>query len=207
MKLYYAPGACSLSPHIVAREAGIDLQLVKVDLKAKKTESGEDYLKINPKGYVPALQLDDGSVLTEGPAIVQYLADKAPAKKLAPAAGTMERYRLQEWLNYISTEIHKQYSPLFSEATPEATRKAEHEYLTKRYGLVEKALESKPYLMGDSFSVADAYLFTVTNWGKFVKYDLSGFPKTLDFQKRIAARPGVQKALREEGLIPKQAAA
>jgi len=200
MKLYYAPGACSLSPHIVAREAGVDVQLVKVDLKAKKTETGEDYLKINPKGYVPALQLDDGSVLTEGPAIVQYLADRAPGKHLVPAAGTAERYRQLEWLNYISTELHKQYSPLFSEATPEATRQQEFDYLTKRYAFVEKSLDGNPYLTGDTFTAADAYLFTITNWSRVVKYDLSKFPKLLAFQKRVAGRPAVQQALKAEGL-------
>jgi glutathione S-transferase len=200
MKLFYSAGACSLSPHIVAREAGIDVQLEKVDLKAKKTASGEDFLALNPKGYVPALQLDDGAVLTEGPAIVQYLGDKAPASGLVPANGTMDRYRLQETLGFINSEIHKNYSPLFDAATPEGTRSAALDKLKKRYALFEKRLEGKPFLFGDKFTAADAYLFTVTNWAGHVKLDLSGFPNLQAFQGRVAARPAVQAALRAEGL-------
>jgi glutathione S-transferase len=201
MKLFYSAGACSLSPHIVAREAGIDLQIEKVDLKAKKTASGEDYLALNPKGYVPALQLDNGEVLTEGPAIVQYLGDKAPGSGLVPANGTMDRYRLQETLGFINSEIHKNYSPLFDPATPEATKAAALDKLNKRYALFEKRLEGKQYLFGDKFSAADAYLFTVTNWAGHVKLDLSGFPRLQAFQARVAARPAVQAALRAEGLV------
>jgi glutathione S-transferase len=200
MKLYYSPGACSLSPHIVAREAGIPLELVKVDLKAKTTEAGGDYNAVNPKGYVPALELEDGSVLTEGPAIVQYLADRKPERKLAPPNGALERYRLQEWLGFINSEIHKTYSPLFKDTTPAETRAERLEYLRKRYGFVEQALSKQPYLLGKEFSVADAYLFTVTNWAKSVKLDLAAYPHLEAFQQRIAARPAVQDALLEEGL-------
>ena len=207
MKLYYSPGAGSLSPHIVAREAGLDLELVKVDLAAKKTESGADYGAINPKGYVPALQLDDGQVLTEGPAIVQYLADQVPGSGLAPASGTMARYRLQETLGFINSEIHKTYSPLFKDTTPAETRAERLEYLRKRYALVDSVLAKQPYLLGKEFSVADAYLFTVTNWAKSVKLDLSGLGHLTAFQQRIAARPAVQDALFEEGLSKTRRAA
>jgi glutathione S-transferase len=200
MKLYYSPGACSLSPHIVAREAGIDIELEKVDMGKKKTASDQDYLAINPKGYVPALQLDDGQVLTEGPAIVQYLADKQPDKKLAPANGTIERYRLQETLGYINSELHKTYSPLFNSKTTPELRQEREEYLKKRYAVLEKALAGKQYLFGDTFSAADAYLFTVTNWAGHVKVDLSDFPNLQAFQKRVAERPAVQAALAAEGL-------
>jgi glutathione S-transferase len=200
MKLYFSPGACSLSPHITAREAGIDLHLVKVDTKTKKTESGDDFLKINPKGYVPTVQLDDGAVLTEGPAIVQYLADLRPDAQLAPKAGTFERVRLQEVLGYINSEIHKTYSPLFNPKIPAETRQEREEYLKKRYALLEKQLGQAPYLLGERFSVADAYLFTVTNWANYVKLDLSEFKNVLAFQKRVAERPKVQEALAAEGL-------
>jgi glutathione S-transferase len=201
MKLYYAPGACSLSPHIVLRETGADFQLVKVDLKAKKTESGEDYLAVNPNGYVPALQLDDGTVLTEGPAIVQYLADHAPATKLAPANGTIERYQLQSLLNFISTEVHKQYSPLFDPAAPAEVRKAQLARIGKRYDWVEKRLAAQPFMTGSQFTVADVYLFTVTTWAAHVKLDLTPWPKLQDFQKRVSQRPAVQAALKAEGLV------
>lgn len=201
MKLYFYPGACSLSPHIVLREAGFDFQLEKVDLKNKKTESGQDYLTINPKGYVPALELDDGQILTEGPVIVQYLADQKPDSKLAPPAGTIERYRLQEVLNFISTEIHKQYSSLFNPNAPEEQKKAAKENLTRRYEFIAKVLSDKPYLFGNTFLVADAYLFTVSNWSKFLNFDLSPWPVIQQYQARIAARPAVQKAMKEEGLL------
>ena len=199
MKLFYAIGACSLSPHIVVREAGIELSLQKVDLKTKTIASQGDFFAINPKGSVPALQLDDGQVLTEGPVIVQYLADLKPEKGLAPPAGTMARYRLQEWLGYINSEVHKSYSPLFNPNTPAETRAERQAYLTKRYSLIEKQLAGHPYLLGDSFTVADAYLFTVTRWAGSVKLDLSPFPSLRAFQERIAARPAVQAAMREEG--------
>ena len=201
MKLYFAPGACSLSPHIVAREAGIDIELEKVDTKAKKTASGADYLAINPKGYVPALQLDDGQVLTEGPAIVQYLADQRPDAGLAPRAGTIERYRLQESLGFINSEIHKTYSPLFYPTTTPEYRKDREEYLKKRYAVIEKQLAGKDHLFGDRFTVADAYLFTVTNWAAFVKLDLTDFPNLLASQKRVAARPAVRAAMEKEGIL------
>jgi len=201
MKLYYSPGACSLSPHIVAREAGIDLQLQKVDTKTKTMEGGGDYWAINPKGYVPALQLDNGELLTEGPAIVQYLADQKPATGLAPAAGTLERYRLQEMLGYINSEIHKSYSPLFNAKTLPEVREEKIEALRMRYALIEKRLEGRDYLFGDRFTAADAYLFTVTNWAGYVKLDLSAFPNLMAFQKRVAARPAVQAAMKAEGLV------
>jgi glutathione S-transferase len=201
MKLYYSPGACSLSPHIVALEAGLAVELDKVDLQKKITADGRDYSKINPKGYVPALQLDSGEVLTENPAIVQYLADQKPMSGLAPSAGSFERYRLQEMLGYINSEIHKTYSPLFSPATSAAAREEKIAYLYKRYAPIEQRLSTHPFLVGDHFTGADAYLFTVTAWADRLKVDLSRFPGVIAFQKRVAARPAVQKALREEGLL------
>ena len=201
MKLYYSPGACSLSPHIVALEAGIALQLEKVDGKAKRTEGGADFWQINPKGYVPALELDNGELLTEGPVIVQYLADLKPESGLAPANGALPRYRLQEALGYINSELHKAYSPLFKPDTPEQTRAERKQYLLKRYQLIEELLAKQSWLLGDHFTVADAYLFTVTNWAKHVDLDLSGFPALLAFQKRVAQRPAVQAAMLAEALI------
>jgi glutathione S-transferase len=205
MKLYFSPGACSLSPHIVAQEVGIPLQLVKVDTQSKKLADGGDYWAVNPKGYVPALQLDNGELLTEGPAIVQYLADQKPDAKLVPANGTIERYRVQETLGYINSEIHKTYSPMFRPTTTPEVRKEREEYLRKRYALLEKQLAKGPYLFGEQFTVADAYLFTVTNWATFLKLDLSEFPNLLAFQGRVASRPGVQAALTAEGLRPAKA--
>jgi len=201
MKLFYSSGACSLSPHIVAREAGIELRLQKVDLKTKTIAAEGDYFSVNPKGYVPALQLDDGEILTEGPVIVQYLADLEPEKALAPAAGTWARYRLQEMLGFINSELHKTYSPLFRPETPAETRTERQAYLRKRYAIIEKQLEGRQFLCGDSFTVADAYLFTVTNWAGTVKFDLSPLPNVLAFQARVGARPAVQAAMRAEGLI------
>ena len=201
MKLYYAPGACSLSPHIVARELGIDIDLEKTDTRAKRTASGADYLTINPKGYVPAIALDDGQVLTEGPALVQYLADQKPEAGLVPPVGTMERYQMQEMLGYINSELHKTYSPLFNDATPQETRNERLAYLKKRYALLDERLAKQPYLFGDRLTVADAYLFVVTRWANFVKLDLSGFPNVLAFQERVAARPGVKAAMKAEGLM------
>jgi glutathione S-transferase len=198
MKLYYTPSACSLSPHIVLREGGFDFTLEKVSMSKKQTASGADYFTVNAKGYVPALELDDGQILTEGPAIVQYLADQRPASGLAPANGTLERYRLQEWLNYISTELHKQFSPLFNARTPEETKGMAREYLAKRIGYVEKHLAGKPFLMGDHFTVADAYLFTVLTWAKFVNLDLSAWPEIVKYQERVGARPAVKAALEAE---------
>jgi glutathione S-transferase len=207
MKLYYAPGACSLSPHIVAAEAGIPLTLVKADMKTKTVEREGDYWDVNPKGYVPALVLDDGQVLTEGPAIVQFLADLAPASGLAPANGTFERVRLQEALNYLTSEIHKAYSPLFNPDVLPAVRDERLAYLTKRYALIEKQLEGRKYLLGDRFTAADAYLFTLTRWARGVKLDLSAFPNLEAFQKRVGSRKAVVEAMRAEGLIPDSKAA
>jgi glutathione S-transferase len=201
MKLYYSPGACSLSPHIVARELGLPIEIEKADLGSKKTASGGDFLAINPKGQVPTLVLDDGQVLTEGPVIVQYLADRKPEAGLLPAAGTMERYRVQEWLNFVTSELHKGYTPLFGANTPEEFKKIGRENLTKKYQRLDAHLKGKSYLMGDRFTVADAYLFTVTNWAGHVGVDLSGFANLQAFQKRVAERPKVREAMKEEGLV------
>ncbi|MGQ0696888.1 MAG: glutathione transferase GstA [Panacagrimonas sp.] len=200
MKLFYFPGACSLSPHIVLREVGAKFDLVKVDLAAKKTEAGDDYLKINPRGYVPALQLDDGSVLVEGPAIVQYLADQNPSADLAPAPTDRKRYELQGWLTFIGTEIHKQFSPLFNPNSVEPQKAASIENLKRRFAYVAQELSARPYLMGDKFSVADVYLFVVLGWAGHVKLDLSPWPALGAYLGRIAARPAVQAALKAEGL-------
>jgi len=202
MKLYYSPGACSLSPHIVAREAGIAVDLKRVDLKSKTlADGGASYTAINGKGYVPALGLDDGSVLTEGPAIVQYMADQKPDSGLAPKAGTMERLRLQEWLNFISAELHKAMGTFFMpKATPE-WKAAVTERLGVRFDYLAKELAGKQYLMGDKFSVADAYLFTILNWAPMVKFDMSRWPALGEYQKRVGQRPKVQEALKAEGLL------
>ncbi len=205
MKLYYFPGPCSLSPHIVALEAGIPLQLEKTDITTKLTESGEDFGKINPKGYVPTLMLDNGEVLTEGTAILQYLADLKPESGLAPANGTLPRYRLQEMLGYINSELHKNYSPLFSPDTADQVRQQRKDYLLKRYTLLNDVLAGQPYLLGESFTAADAYLFTITNWAGHVGLDLSRFAALADFQQRVASRPAVQAALVAEGLVEKAA--
>jgi glutathione S-transferase len=201
LKLYYSPGACSLSPHIALREAGLSFELERVNTQTKKTASDGDFLEISPNGYVPVLGLNDGQKLTEGPAIVQYIADQNPQAQLAPANGTPQRYRLQEWLNFISTEVHKGYSPLFNPATPEEYKKAVITRLLSRYAYLNKALVGKQYLMGDQFTVADGYLFTVTNWSNFLKIDLSAYPNVVAFQARVAARPKVQEALKAEGLL------
>jgi glutathione S-transferase len=201
MKLYFSPGACSLSPHIVAREAGLNIELVKADTKTKKLDDGSDYREINAKAYVPALQLDDGQLLTEGPAIVQYLADRNPAAGLAPAAGSMERYRLQEWLNFITSEIHKSFSPLFNPAASADWKAAAKANLEKRFAYVAQQLEGRNYLLGEKFSVADAYLFTVANWSQWVGIDIGQWPALKAHHARVAARPRVQEALRAEGLL------
>jgi len=201
MKLYFSPGACSLSPHIVAREAGIDVDLEKVDTKAHTFNGGSDYFKVNPKGYVPALEIKAGDVLTEGPAIVQYLGDQKPQSGIVPAAGSAERYRLQEMLGYINSEIHKTYSPLFNSAILPQTADERRTYLKKRYAYLEGILATRDYLVGDKFSAADAYLYTVTRWAPFVKLDLAEFQGIQAFQKRVEARPAVQRALKEEGLL------
>jgi glutathione S-transferase len=201
MKLYYAPGACSLSPHIVAREAGIELQLEKVDIKTKTVQTEGDFWKINPKGYVPALEMAPGDVLTEGPAIVHYFGDLKPKSGLVPPCGSADRYRMQEMLGYINSEIHKAYSPLFSATTPDATREDRKAHLHKRYKLLDDRLAGRDYLFGEKFTAADAYLFTVTRWARAVKLDLSEFPNIAAFQERVAARPAVKEAMKEEGLI------
>ncbi len=201
MKLYYSPGACSLSPHIVATEAGVPVELEKVDLAKHTTESGKDFTKINPKGYVPTLQLDDGTVLTEGPAIVQYLADKNPGSGLAPANGTVERYKVQEMLNFIGTELHKNFGPLFSPATPDAVKEMSKANITKRLAYLNDQLAGKQYLMGDKFTVADAYAFTIINWTNFIKMDLKSYPNIVAYMQRVGGRPKVQETLKAEGLM------
>lgn len=201
MKLYYSPAACSLSPHIVLREAGLPFELALASTKTKKLADGSDYLAINPKGQVPALALDNGELLTEGPAIVQYIADQVPASGLAPAAGTLARYRLMEWLNFITSELHKGFGPLFAPNTPEDYKPVIKARLMERLGWVDQQLAGKAYLMGDTFTVADAYLFTVAGWAKFVGMDLSGLSTLSAYLGRVGARPAVQEALKAEGLL------
>ena len=199
MKLYYAPGACSLAPHIAAREAGIDLELCRVDLRTKKTEDGDDYSTINPKGYVPALRIDDGDVLTEVPAVLQYLAELKPDSGLVPPAGSRDRYRLQEWLNYLSAEVHKSFVPLFWNGSEEE-KQAARERLNGCFEFIEGHLDND-YLLGSDFSVADAYLFVLSNWLDRQKMDTSDWPHLRAFQKRVKARAGARQALLEEGLL------
>ena len=201
MKLYYAPGACSLASHIALHETGLPFEIEKVDFATKRTDCGDDFMQINPKGYVPTIKLNDGSILTEGGTILQYIADQQPGSGLAPKAGTMERYRLQEWLTFIGTEIHKTFSPMFNKAAAEEVKTNARNLLTKRLGYVETQLASKPYLMGDKFSVADAYLFTVVSWSNFTGFDLSPFPRLKEYMARVAARPKVQAAMQAEGLL------
>jgi glutathione S-transferase len=198
MKLYFAPFACSLSPHIALREAGLAFELARVDLRAGKTSDGADYSAINAKGYVPALELDNGQVLTEGPAIVQYIADLKPESKLAPAQGSFERYRLQEWLNFISTEIHKQFSPMFSPTLPEPQRAQAIKKIKRRLAHVEEQLKERAFLLGEQFSVADGYLFTVLRWTQTVRIDISEFTRLSAYLARIAERPAVLAALASE---------
>ena len=200
MKLYFSPGACSLSPHIVLLEAGLPFSLDKVDMGTKQTSSGQDFRAINSKGYVPALETDSGAILTEGPAIVQYLADLAPEKNLAPPNGTIERYQMMSWLNFIGTEIHKNYSPLFDPAGSDDVKTAARNNLGKRYAHVNTALDGREYLTGQ-FSLPDIYLYVVTNWAGHVKFDLTPFPHVKALHKRIGERPAVQQALRAEGLL------
>lgn len=200
MKLYYSPGACSLSPHIALREAGLPFELVLASTKTKKLQDGTDFYTINSKGSVPVLELDNGQRLTEGPAIVQYIADLAPAAKLAPANGTWERYRLQEWLNYITSELHKGFSPLFNPATVEETKAQVRAALQARLSWVNQQLEGRQYLLGEQFSVADAYLFVVSNWGQYVGVEIAELSHLQALRGRVAARPAVQEALKAEGL-------
>jgi glutathione S-transferase len=201
MKLYYAPGACSLSPHIVLHEAGLPFETVRTDTKTKTLPDGGDFRSVNPLGYVPLLELDDGTRLTEGPAIVQYIADRVPDRKLAPPAGTLERTRLHSWLNFISSEVHKSFSPLFNPAIPEDVKVFFRGRLGDRFSHVEKHLAAgNDYLLGKEFSVADAYLFTVSNWASRVGVDLAPYPNLLAYRKRVGARPAVQAAMQAEGL-------
>lgn len=201
MKLYYSPGACSLAPHIVLREAGATFDLQKVDTRAKKLPDGSDFFAVNPKGYVPVLELDDGDRLTEGVVIQQFIADKNPGAKLAPAHGTRERLKLEEWLVYLSTEVHKGFSPIFNPATPDDAKAQAKEKVGQRLDFIETALsDGRQYLTGDSFTVADAYLFTLSNWTNFVGMDLGKWPKLKAYTGRVASRPAVQAALKAEGL-------
>ncbi len=201
MKLYYAPGACSLSPHIVSREAGIDLEFERADIAQKKTETGKDFWGVNPKGQVPVLETDDGQKLTEGPVIVQYLADQKPGSGLVPAPGTIDRYRVQEWLSFVGSEMHKTYGPLFRPTTPEEFKVLSREVIGRRIAWLDKELAGKQYLMGDKFTVADAYLFTVLRWSPRVGVDLSKSANVVAYVDRVAARPKVQEALKAEGLL------
>jgi glutathione S-transferase len=200
MKLYYSPGACSFSPHIALYESGLPFQAVLASTKSHKLQDGTDYYTINPKGYVPLLEFDDGTRLAEGPAIVQWIADQVPGKELAPRAGTMERYRLQEWLTFIGTEIHKQFSPLFNPAMPEEAKALFRQKVLDRLAYVDGQLAERDYLLGSRFSVADGYLYTVTRWTAPLKLDISGFANLGAFMARMAARPAVQQALKAEGV-------
>ncbi len=201
MKLYYSPGACSLSPHIALHEAGLAFTPVLASTKSHKLQDGTDYYGINPLGYVPLLELDDGTRLREGPAIVQYIADQAPLKMLAPPNGTLQRYRLQEWLTFIGTELHKGFSPLFNPATPEEYKTMAREKLLQRLQWVDSQLAQKDFVMGEHFTVADGYLFTVTNWAKPTNVDISGLANLAAYRERVGARPGVQAAMKAEGLL------
>jgi glutathione S-transferase len=200
MKLYYAPGTCALSPHIVLHEAGLPFEGKLTNIRSHQLADGADFYAVNPKGSVPVLEFDNGERLTEGPAIVQWIADQVPDKQLAPAAGSMPRYRLAEWLNFISTEIHKAYSPLFNPAMPQEGKQVFIDKLLERYQFVDDKLAGKDYLMGSQFSVADAYLYTVTRWATPMKIDLSKFTHLAAFMQRMEGRPAVQKALQEQGL-------
>jgi glutathione S-transferase len=201
MKLYYSPGACSLAPHIVLREAGAHFSIERVDLAAKKTADGGDYLAVNPKGQVPVLALDNGARLTEGPIIAQYVADHAGDHKLMPKAGDFGRYRVMEWQNYITAELHKFFSPLFNPKLDDNAKATFRDMLRRKYEWIETNLAGKHYLMGDHFTAADAYLFTVTNWARVTKLDLSGLPNIAAYMERVAARPAVQAAMKAEGLV------
>lgn len=200
MKLYFSPGACSMAPHIVLRESGCAFDLEKVDLATKKTASGEDFTKVNAKGYVPALQLDDGQVLTEAGVILQYLADQMTESALAPKPGTMERYRLMEWLTFISSEVHKQFAPLFNPKITPEWKANQLNALGRRFDYLNKKLNGSPHLMGDKFTVADAYLFTVLNWSNRLNVDLGKWTRLKDYMARVAARPAVAEAMKAEGL-------
>jgi glutathione S-transferase len=201
MKLYYAPGACSLSPHIALLEAGLPYDLVKVDLRAKKLENGDDYLQVNPKGQVPALGLDNGELVTEGPVIIQMIADQAQDKQLAPARDSAERYRLQEWLNFITTELHKNFSPLFQPAIPDEVKTFFRDRLASKFKYIDGQLAGRDYLMGKQFTVADGYLFVMLAWADRLNLDVSGLSNLMAYKARVAARPKVKEALTKEGLL------
>jgi len=201
MKLYYSPGACSLAPHIVAREAGLSPEIEKVDLSNRTTESGRAYLEVNPKGYVPALETQDGTVMTEVSALIQYLADQAPQAGLMPAVGTAERYKVLEWIGFVSTEIHKGFGPLWNPSSPDAVKQAAKDKLFQRFAYLDQQLAGHSYLTGEQFTVADAYLFVVTNWTRFHGISLDSYPNLAAFMDRVASRPKVQEALRAEGLL------
>jgi glutathione S-transferase len=200
MKLYYSPGACSLSPHIALLEAGLPHDLVKVDLRAKKLENGDDYLKVNPKGQVPALQLDSGEIVTEGPVIVQMIADRV-GKDLAPARDSAERYKLLEWLNFITAELHKNFGPIFSPVLADDAKAFFQDRVMGKFKYIDSQLGGRDYLMGKQFTVADGYLFTMLSWADRMKFDLSAMPDLLAYKARVAARPKVQEALNKEGLL------
>ena len=200
MKLFYMPGACSLAPHIVANEAGLDVELVRVDGKTKTTQAAGNFLETNPNGYVPALVLPDGELITEASVVVQYLADQKPETGLMPAAGNMARYRVQQWLAFTATELHKAFGVFFKPNTPEATKAINGEHLAKRLAYVDGKLDGRTYVMGDAFTAADAYLWTILGWAKHVGIDLSPFANIQRYIGTVAARPAVQKALRAEGL-------
>jgi len=204
MKLYYVPGVCSLAPHIALREAGLRFVLDRLDRETRITESGENYANVNPKGHVPALRLDDGTVLTENAVILQYIADRVPESGLAPAAGSMERYRLMEWLNFIATDVHKQFSPMFNPKLPPEWRDNQLAVLSKKFDYLSTRLEKQNYLMGDRFTIADAYLFAVLRWGERFRIDPSPWPVLVRFRDNITERPAVTETLRAEGLLPGQ---
>jgi len=205
MKLYYSPGACSLSPHIALLEAGLPYDLVKVDLRAKKLENGDDFLAVNPKGQVPVLALDSGELVTEGPVIVQMIADKAAGKNLAPAAGSPERYKLQEWLNFITTELHKNFSPLFQPVIPDDVKNFFRDRIKGKFKYADSQLANHDYLMGKQFTVADGYLFVMLKWAERTGMDLSEFKNLMAFKDRVAARPNVKAALDMEAQAQKAA--
>lgn len=206
MKLYYTPGTCSLSPHIILRETETPFELVKTDIRAKTVDGGSDFRTVNPNGYVPALALEDGTLITEGPAIVQYIADQAGAETLAPANGTLERTKLQSWLNFVSTELHKGFGPMFNPQMPEEAKTLFRDKLRERFAFLDKHFADNDYLMGNTFTLPDAYLFVVLRWGKPMKVDPAEFPNLKRFFDRVEARPAVQAALKAEGLLRDEAA-
>jgi glutathione S-transferase len=199
--LYYSPGACSLAPHIALMESGLKFQAKRVDLKTKEISGGGNFLTINPKGYVPTLQLEDGTVLTEGAVLLQYIADQKPEKNLMPKFGTLERYKAQEWLNYVSTEVHKAFSPLWNPATPEEYKKMATDNLFKKFDFLNTHFQKNDFLMGKQVSVADFYLFNVVSWSKYLKLDLSKYSSLNEFMKRIQDRPATKEAMIAEGIL------